>query len=512
MTQAYDWRIGQPGDALRVHIANLERGDRIFEATLDLRRRELSPALMTRVLLTYPPTSLAVPVRIYWNALRLKLKGAPYHAPAASRRPPGAMIDRAARAAVHARLRRIRAGRLYLVEGWSGERLSFGPAAAGDGATVTVNSPALYRCLLRGSVGLGEAYADGLWDADDLTVLSRIATREIGRSDHLRGRLAPFRGPIQRLRSLPALNTRQGARRNVAAHYDLGNDMFELFLDREWMMYSSAYFEAPDATLEQAQQAKLARICERLQLRPDVHVLEIGTGWGGLALYMASRFGCRVTTTTLSGQQREYAEGRDPGRGPRGPSSRARRRLPRANRPVRPAGVDRDDRGGRLGVPRRVLRALRRPAGGGRSDVPAGHHDRRPCLRGGEEGPEFANTLIFPGGCLPSLGAMQRSVARRTDLRAVFLEDIGPSYALTLRHWRSRFGAASDQLEELGYDGRFRRLWRLYLTFAEAGFVETRLRDLQIVFAKPGAHRVMAAESGSSARALSNAATVELPR
>jgi cyclopropane-fatty-acyl-phospholipid synthase len=422
------------------------------------------------------------------------------------------MIDRAARAAVHAVLGRIRTGHLRLVEGWSGERLHFGTAAAGERTTVTVHSPALYRRLLRGSVGLGEAYADGLWDADDLTVLSRIAAREIGRSDHLRGRLAPLRRPIQRLRSLPALNTRQGARRNVAAHYDLGNDMFELFLDREWMMYSSAYFEAPDATLEQAQQAKLARICERLQLRPDVHVLEIGTGWGGLALYMASRFGCRVTTTTVSSQQREYAEGR-----------------------IRAAGLD--DRVRVLGADYRELtgrydrlvsiemieavgweyldaffeRCAGLLAADGLMFLQAITIDDR-AYAAEKSSRSFANTLIFPGGCVPSLGAMQRSVARRTDLRAVFLEDIGPSYALTLRHWRSRFRAASEQLEELGYDGRFRRLWRLYLTFAEAGFLETRLRDLQIVFAKPSAHQVMAAASGSSPRALGNAASVEPPR
>jgi cyclopropane-fatty-acyl-phospholipid synthase len=243
-----------------------------------------------------------------------------------------------------------------------------------------------------------------------------------------------------------------------------------------------------------------------------VHVLEIGTGWGGLALYMASRFGCRVTTTTLSSQQREYAEGR-----------------------IRAAGLD--DRVRVLGADYRELtgrydrlvsiemieavgweyldtffeRCAGLLAADGLMFLQAITIDDR-AYAAEKSSRSFANTLIFPGGCVPSLGAMQRSVARRTDLRAVFLEDIGPSYALTLRHWRSRFRAASEQLEELGYDGRFRRLWRLYLTFAEAGFLETRLRDLQIVFAKPGAHQVMAAASGSSPRALGNAASVEPPR
>ncbi len=421
------------------------------------------------------------------------------------------MIDRWARTAVHALLGRIGTGRLHLVEGWSGKHLHFGPAAAGDRATVTLHSPAVYRTLMRGSVGLGEAYADALWDADDLAALSRIATREIRRYDGLRGRLAPVRRPFQRLRALPALNTRRGARRNVAAHYDLGNEMFELFLDREWMMYSSALFEAPDATLEQAQQAKLARICERLELRPGLHVLEIGTGWGGLALYMASRFGCRVTTTTLSREQREYAE--------------KRVRAAGLEDRVRVLGADYRELTGRYDrlVSIEMIEAVgweyldgffERCAGllaaDGLMFLQAITIDDR-AYEGEKSGRSFANTLIFPGGCLPSLGAIQRSVASRTDLRTVFLEDIATSYALTLRHWRSRFGAAAEQLEELGYDDRFRRLWRLYLTLSEAGFLETRIRNLQIVFAKPGAHPLMAGTSGSSASALSHAATVGLP-
>ena len=211
------------------------------------------------------------------------------------------MIDRAARGAVHALLRRVRSGRLVLWESWSGERVAFGPDDGELRAMVIVHSPEVYRLLVRErSVGLGQAYADGLWDTDDLVTLFRIGAREIRRSDRIRGRMAPLSSPLQRLATLPVLNTRRGARRNIAAHYDLGNEMFELFLDREWMMYSSALFERPDATLEEAQRAKLERLCQALELGPDHHLLEIGAGWGGLALYAASRYGCRVTTTTIS--------------------------------------------------------------------------------------------------------------------------------------------------------------------------------------------------------------------
>jgi cyclopropane-fatty-acyl-phospholipid synthase len=397
------------------------------------------------------------------------------------------MIERAARSAVHALLRRVRGGRLVLREAWCDRQFAFGPDDAELRATVVLHSPEVYRLLARErSVGLGQAYADGLWDSDDIVTLFRIGAREIGRSDRIRGRLAPLASPLQRLATLPVLNTRRGARRNIAAHYDLGNEMFELFLDREWMMYSSALFERPDATLEEAQRAKLERVCEALELSPDQHLLEVGTGWGGLALYAASRYGCRVTTTTISRAQREYAEGRI--------------RAAGLEERVQVLGADyreltgRYDRLASIEMIEAVgweyfdsfferCSALLEP--NGLMFLQAISIDDR-AYEGEKRARTFSNTLIFPGGCLPSLSAMQRSVARRTDMRPVRLEDIGSSYVLTLRHWRERFMAVSKQLAELGYDERFRRLWEMYFAISEAGFREGRLRDLQLVYAKPG--------------------------
>ena len=396
------------------------------------------------------------------------------------------MIEPAARGAVHALLRRVRSGRLVLQEAWSDGQFAFGPDDGELRTTVVVHSPDVYRLLVRErSVGLGQAYADGLWDTDDIVTLFRIGAREIGRSDRIRGRLAPLSSPLQRLATLPVLNTRRGARSNIAAHYDLGNEMFELFLDREWMMYSSALFERPDATLEEAQRAKLERICEALELRSDQHLLEVGTGWGGLALYAASRYGCRVTTTTISRAQREYAEGRI--------------RAAGLEERVQVLGADyreltgRYDRLASIEMIEAVgweyfdsfferCSALLEP--NGLMFLQAISIDDR-AYEGEKRARTFSNTLIFPGGCLPSLSAMQRSVARRTDMRPVRLEDIGSSYVLTLRHWRGRFMAASKQLAELGYDERFRRLWEMYFAISEAGFHEARLRDLQLVYAKP---------------------------
>ena len=395
--------------------------------------------------------------------------------------------ERLARAAVHAVLSRLRGGRLELVEEWSGERHAFGPETATLKARVEVRSPRAYVALARRrSVGLGEAYSAGMWSTDDLVEVARIGAREVGRMDGFRRRAAPLVRPFQRLGSLPVLNTRGGARRNIAAHYDLGNQLFELFLDREAMMYSSAVFEHPGQTLEEAQLARLERIFDRLELRPDDHLLEIGTGWGGLAVQAALRRGCRVTTTTISREQRSHAE--------------ARVRAAGVERLVTVLGADYRDLSGRYDklVSIEMIEAvgwqyfdrffercseLLEPRG--LFFLQAITVDDR-AYEAEKTTRSFATELIFPGGCLPSLGVIHRALARCTDMRPVWLDDISPSYALTLRHWRERFVGARERLEELGYDEPFRRLWALWLAMSEAGFREARIRDLQIVIAKPG--------------------------
>ncbi|HEY2217269.1 MAG TPA: class I SAM-dependent methyltransferase, partial [Solirubrobacteraceae bacterium] len=230
------------------------------------------------------------------------------------------MIDRLARRVVLALLSRLRRGELQLVE--DQQRLHFGelqPVVIGEGpgdgdepggrplsVELHVHSPRFYREFLRGSLGLSEAYAAGLWDCDDLVALTRLGAINMTGLDRLRRIFSPVLAPLQRVVALLARNTPDRARRRVAAHYDLGNELFSQFLDRT-MMYSCAVFDEPGATLEQASLAKLERICRKLKLTPEDHVLEIGTGWGGFALYAAERYGCRVTTTTISAEQHEYA-------------------------------------------------------------------------------------------------------------------------------------------------------------------------------------------------------------
>jgi cyclopropane-fatty-acyl-phospholipid synthase len=286
------------------------------------------------------------------------------------------------------------------------------------------------------------------------------------------------------LRGLRARNTPARSRRAVAAHYDLGNELFELMLD-ETMMYSSAYFPRGDMTLTEASTAKLELICEELALGPDDHVLEIGTGWGGFALHAARTRGCRVTTTTISREQCEYARER-----------------------VRDAGLER-----RVTVLCQDYRTLEGrydklvsiemiEAVGSRdfgtffarcSQLLSEHgtmllqaiviDDRAYSVEKASR--SFIRTYIFPDGCLPSMEVITRCLARRTDMRSVGLRDLTPDYAETLRRWRANLERDETQLERLGYDERFRRMWRLYLAYCEAGFEERRIGVVQVLIAKP---------------------------
>ena len=290
--------------------------------------------------------------------------------------------------------------------------------------------------------------------------------------------------PLERTLWRVPRNSKRASRRHISAHYDLGNDLFGLYLD-ESMMYSAAVFPYPDASLAEAQWHRLERICQALELGPDDHLLEIGTGWGGMATYAAANYGCQVTTTTISQEQREGALRR-----------------------IRDAGVEdrvtvlledyRDLRGRYTKlVSLEMIEAVgwqyfdeffRRCSEllepDGLFFLQAIVIDDR-LYETEKAARSFANTLIFPGGCLPSVEVIQRCTATQTDMSTVWLEDIGAHYARTLELWRERFIANSDLAGELGYDEPFRRLWTLWLAMSEAGFRERRLRDVQVVLAKP---------------------------
>jgi cyclopropane-fatty-acyl-phospholipid synthase len=393
-------------------------------------------------------------------------------------------IERVSRGIAMRALGGLQGGRLELIEP-SGATHSFGPSSADLGATIKANSTRFFRSMMGGSIGLGKAYRDGLWDTNDPVSLVRIACRNMPRIDDLRRRFHPLLAPLQRTVWRVPRNSRNKSRNHISAHYDLGNDLFALFLD-ESMMYSSAWFPNPKASLAEAQEARLDRICRALELGPDDHLLEIGTGWGGFAVHAASRFGCRVTTTTISQEQREGALRRisEAGLGDR-ITVLLEDYRDLTGRFDKLVSLEMIEAVGWQYFDRFFRRCSELLADDGLMFLQAITIDDR-AYELEKAARSFANTLIFPGGCLPSVEVIQRSVAKETDLSTVWLDDISAHYSETLRLWRERFVANSDLAAELGYDEPFQRLWTLWLAMSEAGFRERRLRDVQILFAKPG--------------------------
>jgi len=362
----------------------------------------------------------------------------------------------------------------------------FGDADADLRARITVRHPRFYRrCLRGGSLGAGASYIDGDWECDDLASLFRIVLRSEQSMQQLEGGLARIVSSIARAGSALRPNTRKGSRRNIRDHYDLGNDFFCLFLDSS-MTYSAAVFDPPGLDLETAQSVKLDRICRKLDLRPEHHVLEIGTGWGSFAMHAARHYGCHVTTTTISSAQYELARER-----------------------VEAAGLSdrvtllRDDYRNLDGEYDRVVSIEMIEAVGheyldtffGVCNARLKRHGRMllQVITAGDEWYEeyrktvdFIQRYVFPGGLCPSLGAMTAAMGRASRLRMAHIEDLTQDYARTLRIWRDRFLEQVDQVLALGYPQRFVRLWNYYLQYCEAGFAERHTSTLQIVLEKPG--------------------------
>jgi cyclopropane-fatty-acyl-phospholipid synthase len=391
-------------------------------------------------------------------------------------------MNRIARLIVLRMLRAIHGGELEIVEG--SERFTFGEPTSLR-VTLEVHSPSFYRALLHGSVGLCESYMDGLWECADLVALTRLAALNVRSLDNLRRVLAPVLIPLQRWMRWLRRNTIGRSRKQIAAHYDLGNELFALFLDPT-MMYSCAVFEEPQSTLEEASLAKLQRVCEKLDLGPEDHVLEIGSGWGGFAVYAAQQHGCRVTTTTISQEQHAYAVERVRHAGLEDRVTvllEDYRAL--AGRYDKLVSIEMIEAVGWQNFPIYFRRCSELLTEDGAMLLQAIVIDDR-AYEVEKAGKSFINTYIFPGGCLPSMEIISRCMARHTNLRQVHLEDITAHYAETLARWSERFRGASSRLGELGYDERFRRLWELYLSYCEGGFRERRIQDVQLLLAKPG--------------------------
>ncbi|NVK37762.1 MAG: class I SAM-dependent methyltransferase [Gammaproteobacteria bacterium] len=363
-----------------------------------------------------------------------------------------------------------------------GEALKPGDELYGE---LTIHDAHSYSDIMTGgSIGAAEAYMTGDWSTPDLTRLMRVMVRNMDILNGLEGGLATISKPFLKAFHWFNQNTEKGSRRNIAAHYDLGNDFFKLFLDPT-MMYSSGIFPTQDATMEQASLNKLRTICEKLQLTADDHVVEIGTGWGGFAIYAAKHYGCHVTTTTISEQQYLYAQEK-----------------------VRSEGLEdkitllkEDYRNLQGKFDKLVSIEMIEAVGWKFFDTffakcaellkPDGVmliqaitiEDQR--YEKAKKDVDFIQRYIFPGSCIPSIAAMTDSTKRSSDLRLVQLQDYAEHYARTLNQWHLAFNQQAEAVSEQGYSEDFKRMWRFYLSYCEAGFAERAIGVSHLMFAKP---------------------------
>jgi cyclopropane-fatty-acyl-phospholipid synthase len=417
---------------------------------------------------------------------------------------PFGAIDRFLRQRLLDRIRGLRHGRLVLQDACGTVELG-DPASAHPDLQIhlQVLDPEFYRAVARnGSVGAGESYMDGHWRCDDLLGLIQLLLRNRDLLDGMESGLARLGGMAMRGWHALRRNTRDGSRRNIAAHYDLGNDFFGLFLSSD-LMYSSALWADPADTLETASARKLERICRQLELKPTDRVIEIGTGWGGFALYAAAHYGCHVTTTTISREQHALASQRVAAAG--------------LNDRVTLLLQDYRDLDGQydklvsiemveaigaayLDVYFEKLGSLLKPDGLALLQaITIEDHRYAQALKS----VDFIKRHVFPGSFIPSINALLAAKTRASDLALTRLDDFGGSYALTLQAWRERFMAKLPQVRAQGFDERFIRMWAFYLAYCEGGFRERSIGVAHLLMAKPG-HRRAAVLPGP-------AAGVELP-
>lgn len=380
----------------------------------------------------------------------------------------------------------MRYGRLECTEG--ARTRTFGDAEESSlAATLLVRDPRFYRQVaFGGSLGAADAYIRGFWECDNLVNLVRLFCRNADVTGNIEKGAARLLTLIRTAAHRMRRNSLSGSKRNIAAHYDLGNDFFALFLD-DTLAYSCAIFPEAASSLREASVAKFQRICQKLELSADNHVLEIGAGWGGFALYAASEYGCTVTAVTLSQRQYEYMLQR-----------------------VRNAGLEhrirvllQDYRNVKGSYDKIVSIEMIEAVGYSYFDTyfakcssllkPSGrmllqaivfpdrNYDRY------RRSVDFIRKYIFPGGCLPSIATLCRSIGSASDFQLCHLEDITHHYAETLAHWRKRFCDNIDRIRDLGFDDAFIRTWEFYFCYCEGGFRERAIGDVQMLLLKPGA-------------------------
>ena len=407
--------------------------------------------------------------------------------------PKPRRLDNLAKHMLIKRLAHLQHGAIKIVD--DNQTMRFGQETSDSSlekieVTLYVKSSEFYgEVVFGGSIGAGEAYMQGYFECDNLTNLIRLMVRNQSLLDDIESSFAKITAPIQAWLHRINKNTQTGSRRNISAHYDLGNDFFKLMLDPT-MMYSSAFFESAQQSLEEASIAKLKKICKKLDLKSTDHVLEIGTGWGGFAIYAAQNYGCKITTTTISQAQYQLALER-----------------------IKEAGLENkievllSDYRDLTGEYDKLVSIEMIEAVGhhfydtyfgacGRLLKPNGMMllqaitiaDQR--YASAIKSVDFIQRYIFPGSCIPSVTAMLHSITKSTDMRLFDLEDIGPHYATTLARWRDNFFDNISAIRQLGYPETFIRMWDFYLCYCEGGFEERALGDVHMLLVKPENRRL----------------------
>ena len=383
-------------------------------------------------------------------------------------------------------LGKLQVGSLTLREG--DEAKVFGSTSDGSAphAEVHVHDTDLYRRILTGgSIAAGETFIEGMWSSPDLTEVTRAFSANMAMLEAMSDKQNWLARLALKLSHWARRNTSTRSRENISAHYDLGNDFFSLFLDPS-MMYSSAVFPSASADLASASQHKLKLICEDLELKAEDHLVEIGTGWGGMAIFAAEHYGCRVTTTTISRQQYDYTV-----------EAVAQKGL---EDQVTVLFEDYRDLQGQFDklVSIEMIEAvghqfydtyfqkishLLKPHGKAVIQAITITEQRYEQAR---DSVDFIKRYIFPGGCLPSLTVVSDALSRVTDMQMSNLRDIGRDYADTLKVWHASFLNKLDEVRAMGFDDRFIRMWRYYLSYCEGGFRERIIGTHQITLTKPG--------------------------
>ncbi|WP_339340733.1 cyclopropane-fatty-acyl-phospholipid synthase family protein [uncultured Psychrobacter sp.] len=413
-------------------------------------------------------------------------------------RPVSNGVNAVARKAIFQALKRVQFGGITVIEDYAQQTqaYSFGSQAINSKSssaigrhflhvTLTIHDISVYRQLLfGGSIALADSYINGEWDTDDLTGLIRLAARNLAVLNKLENRFAGISKAFEKANHQLRSNDQSGSKSNILAHYDLGNDMYQRFLD-ETMMYSSAVYKNPEATLSEAQQHKLALICQRLQLTADDQVIEIGTGWGGFAIYAASHYGCHVTTTTISDAQFDEAQARIDAAGLSDKITLLKedyRNL--SGQYDKLVSIEMIEAVGYEYLPTFFAKCndLLKPTGlMVLQAITFNDQNYQDYI----DSVDFIQTHIFPGGCLLSNQELNNQFMQQTDMVIKQLHDYGFDYAHTLRDWRIAFMSQREEIKALGYDEAFIRLWSFYFCYCEGGFLERTIGVVQLTAVKP---------------------------